>query len=208
MKKLLIVIGFIAVSITCVNAQLFMHLGSSDSSDVLGLIVGPKGFNDSLKPDLYIDDVKYDSKILDMIDPGKIGSINVMKGEAAIKEYNAPNGAIFITSKAATGKSGNPNEIRLRATGNFNSSDPAFVIDGLSDEEFNKMTVDAKDRAIGVERLGNMVIVIDGKVAAHDELSKISALDIESIKVLKGDEAMEKYNAPNATIIETKKKKE
>ena len=206
MKKLLFIVGFIAVSITCVKAQLSLRIGNpSDSSGVLGLVVGQKGFNDSIKPDIYIDGIKYNSKILDMIDPGKIGSINVMKGEAAIKEYNAPNGAILITSKAAAGKSGNPNEIRLRATGYSNSLEPAFVIDGLSDEDLEKIKADAKNRAFGNAENKNPIIVIDGKVESQEELSKLSPSDIESIKVLKGDEAMEKYNAPNgAVVVKTK----
>ncbi len=68
-------------------------IGGMDSSNVF------VGLKDSLNPDIYIDGIKYDHKIVDLIDPDKIQSINVLKGEAAIKEYNAPNGVILITSK-------------------------------------------------------------------------------------------------------------
>ncbi len=50
------------------------------------------------------------------------------------------------------------------------------------------------------------MIVIDGKVASKEELSKLSPEGIESIKVWKGEEAIKKYNAPNgAVIVKTKK---
>lgn len=170
MKKILIIIGFIAISISGIYAQnlVVRASGGMDSSNVFVAI------KDSLKPAIIIDGIKYDYKILEIIDQKKISTMTVLKEEAALKEYNAPNGAILITTKAASGKSEAPGEIRIRATDNFNSKDP--------------------------------VIVIDGKVLSQEELKKLSPSDIESIKVLKGDEAMEKYNAPNGVIVVKTKK--
>ncbi len=45
------------------------------------------------------------------------------------------------------------------------------------------------------------VIIIDGKVADKDTLSKLSPDDIDSIEVLKGEKAIEKYSAPNGVVI-------
>lgn len=54
--------------------------------------------NKDLKPDVYIDGKKYDSDIIDLLDPDKIASMNVVKGAKAIEQYNAPNGVVLITS--------------------------------------------------------------------------------------------------------------
>ena len=124
MKKFLIIISFFALSIS-IQAQnvVVRAIGSMDSTVFVGV-------KDSLKPDIVIDGVKYDYKILDVIDQSKIESITVLKGEAAVKAYNAPNGVILITSKAAVAKSGNPIGIQIRATGGNNEKSPTVVIDG------------------------------------------------------------------------------
>ena len=177
MKNFLIIIGFVVVSITCVKAQLFMHIGPSDSLTVVGYSIGQSGLNvvikDSLKPDIYIDGIKYDSKILDIINPGKIESMKSIKGEAAIKEYNAPNGAILITSKAAAEKSGNPGAIRIRATNGSKDKQPK--------------------------------VVINGKIATQEELSKISPDMVQSIEIMDGEAASKVYKGASAAVVVTTK---
>ena len=139
MKKILIIISFIAVSISGIHAQNNVVVRAIDSMDSSKVFFAIK---DSLKPDIYIDGVKYDAKILDMIDPEKIESINVIKGEAAIKEYNASNGAILITSKAASEKPETPVGIKIRASDNMTDKDPIVIVDGkvLSQEELKKIS--------------------------------------------------------------------
>jgi len=61
-----------------------------------GLFVKVK---DQAQPDVYIDGKKYDADIIDLLDPNKIKSINIVKDETAIEKYNAPNGVILIESK-------------------------------------------------------------------------------------------------------------
>lgn len=50
------------------------------------------------------------------------------------------------------------------------------------------------------------VVIIDGKIADRATLQKLSPDMIESIDVLKGEKAMEKYKSPNGVIIIKTKK--
>ena len=126
------------------------------------------------KPDIYIDGKKYDHDIFDLLDQSKIESVNVIKDEKALKEYNAPNGVIIIKTKKA-----------------------AQQIVTVDEKEVN-VTDSDKDP----------VIVIDGKISNRETLSKLAPDDIETIDVLKGQAAIEKYNAPNgAVIVKTKNTK-
>ena len=51
------------------------------------------------------------------------------------------------------------------------------------------------------------LIIIDGEVADSDDLIILNRKDVKSIKVMKGSEAKEKYNAPNGVVTITTKKK-
>lgn len=50
-------------------------------------------------PKILIDGEVSDQKILKKLSPDNIHSISVVKGEKAVKEYNAPNGAVIVTTK-------------------------------------------------------------------------------------------------------------
>lgn len=50
-------------------------------------------------PKILIDGEISNQNSLEKISPDDIHSINVVKGEKAIKEYNAPNGVILVTTK-------------------------------------------------------------------------------------------------------------
>ncbi|MEO1050392.1 MAG: hypothetical protein AAFX87_07190 [Bacteroidota bacterium] len=50
------------------------------------------------------------------------------------------------------------------------------------------------------------LIIIDGDVADKSDLSKLNPSKIKHIEVVKGEKAMEKYNALNGVIIITTKK--
>lgn len=52
------------------------------------------------------------------------------------------------------------------------------------------------------------VIVIDGKISTKAVLSDMSPNDIKSIKVVKGQEAIEQYSAANGAIVISTKKKD
>ncbi|MBV6643304.1 MAG: hypothetical protein KI791_21470 [Cyclobacteriaceae bacterium] len=51
------------------------------------------------------------------------------------------------------------------------------------------------------------LIIIDGEVADSDDLIILNRKDVKSVRVLKGQESKEKYNAPNGVVIITTKKK-
>jgi hypothetical protein len=55
-------------------------------------------------PMIILDGVVTTKDILDKLDPNDIESMNVVKGEKALKKYNAPNGVIIITSKKKKSK--------------------------------------------------------------------------------------------------------
>lgn len=154
MKNTLIVIGLLILSISQVLAQ-----GK--------LEVELKG---APKPDVYIDGKKYDHDIFELLDKAKIESINVLKGEEAMNEYNAPNGVILVETK--------------------------------------KEAQETEQTAIRI-RGGDPVVFIDGKESNKETLATLSPDEITSIDVVKGEKALDEYNAPNgAIIIKTKKKKE
>ncbi|MEM9549150.1 MAG: hypothetical protein AAGA77_24395 [Bacteroidota bacterium] len=122
-------------------------------------------------PDIYVDGKKFDFP-MELLDKDQIESINVIKGEKAIEEYNAKNGVVLITTKKK-----------------------------LVEKIETKIKITDDD----VKGKGPMVI-IDGNNSNQTLLKKLSPDDIESINVVKGEQALKKYNAPNGVIIITTKK--
>jgi len=129
---------------------------------------------DAPRPDIYIDGVKYSYDIFDLLDQSKIESVEVVKGEGAVRDYDAPNGVILIKTKKAA-----------------------------------KQPVTITERGIEMAAGDNdPVLIIDGKVANRDKLAKLSPEDIETIEVVKGQKAIDEYQAPNGVvIIKTRKAK-
>lgn len=83
---------------------------------------------DSTKPDMYIDGEKYDYKIFELIDQSKIESVNVIKDEQALKEYNAPNGVVIIKTKKASQHLITVDEKSIKISDN--GIKPVVIIDG------------------------------------------------------------------------------
>ncbi|MBX2815657.1 MAG: hypothetical protein KTR24_06660 [Saprospiraceae bacterium] len=136
--------------------------------------------NNGVKPDLYIDGKAYDADVFDLLDFDKISSVDVLKDEMAMQKYNAPRDVIVITSKKA-------------------------YASGLVDPDALKEG-SIKIQGNAAESLEPMII-IDGVVVPRDSIDHLSPDQIESIKVVKGEEATKKYNAPNGVIkVKTKKK--
>ena len=54
---------------------------------------------------------------------------------------------------------------------------------------------------------GEPLIIVDGKVSSREAIRELDPDQIESIEVVKGEQAIEKYNAPNGVILIKIKKK-
>jgi len=78
------------------NGVVLIETKKNDESKIL--ITGQKSIKNG-DPKIFIDGELSDQKILEKISPDDIYSIDVVKGEKAIKDYNAPNGVILITTK-------------------------------------------------------------------------------------------------------------
>jgi len=130
---------------------------------------------DKSNADVYIDGKKYDSEILELLDPDKIESMEVIKNEQALKEYSAPNGVILITTKKKSEADAQSNNSTIKIRGTGDSQETPLVI-------------------------------IDGEVVNKEAIAKMSPDDIDNIQVIKGENAMKKYNSKSGVIIVTSKK--
>ncbi len=137
--------------------------------------------NEGQEPDVYVDGRKYDSYIVGLIDPKLIESVEVLKDEKSLQKYNAPHGVIIVTTK-------DPKPV-------LKSKEKSVVKDAKAQLK-SKTKEDVYP-----------LIVIDGVESSRDRLEEIIPDDIESINVLKGEKAMQKYEAPNGVIEITLKKK-
>lgn len=163
MKKIIITTFVLLLSATIIRAQdkkekeIKIHLESSED----------------VKPVVYVDGKLFEFPI-ELLDADQIESVNVLKGEKAMKEYNAQHGVVLITTKLSDDKI-----VKL---------DLMAEVDGASDK--------------------NPMVIIDGKQSNREVFVKLSPEDIESVNVVKGEEAMKKYNATNGVIVvQTKKEK-
>jgi hypothetical protein len=134
--------------------------------------------NDGETAELYIDGIKCDLSIMDLLDPQKIVSVEVIKNELAEKNYNTSEDVILITS--------------------INNKDYKAVI--------NTEDYDVDIKVKGGKKGKEPVIIIDAIVVKKSRLNKLDPNEIETINVIKGDEAIKKYNAPNGVIVVTTKK--
>ena len=129
MKKLILIASTVLLSISITQAQGSIGDKQNDQKqDKLQIKL-----QDGAKPDIYVDGKKFDFS-LDILDKDRIESMFVYKGEKALEEYNAPNGAIIIKTKkkGEAGKSIADTEKKIK----FNGKTPLILIDGkVSDKE-------------------------------------------------------------------------
>ncbi len=135
------------------------------------------------KPELYIDGKKYDVHIMDLIDPDKIESISVFKGQRALELYQCES-VIVVKTKP--------------------KSDWEGPADSLG--KSNNESVRIRSTANGPDQ-GRPVIVIDGKTEDEEALQKLNPDDIKSIEVKKDEKTLNKYNSTTGVILVTTKKK-
>lgn len=162
MKKILLTCFLIGI--TVISQAQVVKVESKNDEKKEGLIVKVK---DGKQPDVYIDGKKYDSEILELIDQDKIESISVIKGEQAIKEYNAPNGVILIKTKKEKSK------ITIRGDEKTVAGNPKFIIDGvesdqetlkkISPDEIHSINVVKDEKALKEYNAPNGAIIITTK---------------------------------------------
>lgn len=171
MKHIFLTVCIIFLSISVSQAQETKNNKEKNQyQESLHIIV-----KDNVKPDIYINGKKIDFEIFKLLDAAKIESMDVIKNEKALKEYNAPNGVILIKTKKETDSS-----MTIRGSNSINT----------------------------YKTSGSPKIIIDGKESSKENLEKLSPDDIDNIKIIKGKEAMEKYNSePGVIIVKSNKEK-
>lgn len=174
MKKLLLIFCVMLQTASVIQAQEKNEkLSQENKQENVQIRVKGIGALNNPGPDIYVDGKKFDFDF-DLLNPEKIESIEVIKGEKAIKEFNASNGVLLVKTKKPI--KSNPTKITVRGTKSLISDGgPMIIIDGI----------EASDK---------------------DILNRISPDEIESIEIIKDEQAFGKYYAPNGAIIITTKK--
>lgn len=187
MKRLGLTIGIMALIITTGFAQETSMKVKSKKEKEKSERIEIKVKEGEANPVIIIDSKEYDFEILNIIDKNKIESVTVLKGEDALKKYDAKNGVILIKTKQ---KDDNKVEVMIGSNKENSSTD-----------NNKRVKIDVP------EGTDAPIIIIDGVIKDRDVLDNISPDDIESIKVLKDDDAKKKYNTEaGVIIIKTKKK--
>ena len=122
MKKITLIICSIVLSICTVQGQ---EKEKESKEEKLHIKL-----KEDASPDIYVDGKKFDFN-MELLDKNMIESVKVLKGDKAIKEYNAPNGVVLVTTKNA--KELELTKVRIRG---YKSDDPLIIVDGkVSDKE-------------------------------------------------------------------------
>ncbi|WP_299122447.1 hypothetical protein [uncultured Winogradskyella sp.] len=169
MKKLILTACALLFSMSLIQAQEFKlelkDSGKKEKKQKLHVKV-----KDGAEPDIYVDGKKFDFS-LDLIDTDMIASVAVVKGDKAIKEYNAPNGVILVTTK----EKGDSAIFRIKTNDDSSSNEktPIVIVDGkrsgseilktLSPDDIEKIEVFKDEEAIKKYNAPNGVIVITTK---------------------------------------------
>ena len=156
MKNIRIITCLFCISTSCLFAQETLQVELKDAP----------------KPDIYIDGKKYDYAIFELLDQSKIESVNVIKDEQAMKEFNAQNGVIVITTKksAQHPPTIDKDEIKIK---NGAGKDPVIIIDGevssrqvlskMSPDDIKSIDILKGETAMALYNAPNGVIIIKTK---------------------------------------------
>lgn len=138
MKNLILTACTVFLSITLIQAQESKETIEKNSKQEKLHIK----LKDGAKPDIYVDGKKFDFP-MDLLDPNRIESINVLKGDKAVKEYNAKNGVVLITTKKEKVDI-DKSQVRVIGNGAKDEKAPVIIINGeKSDQELlNKLSPD------------------------------------------------------------------
>jgi ribosomal protein S8 len=162
MKKLILTACAVLFSISLMQSQEF-KIEKNDNKKKEKLQVKAK---EGAEPDIYVDGKKFDFS-MDLIDNDMIASVAVLKGDRAIKEYNAPNGVILVT----TNKKHELDKSSKKT--NFKGKTPVIIIDGkvanketldkLSTDDIEKIEVFKDEKAMKKYNTPNGAIIITTK---------------------------------------------
>ena len=123
------------------------------------------------------------------LSPEDIVSMNVLKGEDAVKEYGekGKNGVIEITSKKKTEEEGSATFF----------APPVMVKDDNNNKNSNIEIRDTKKEtrvdSVLYIRADSILYIIDEKISTKENVKNIKPNNIESVNVLKGKDAVDKY---------------
>lgn len=146
---------------------------------------------------VYIDGKKYDSDIFNLLDLDKIDSISVIKGEEAIKKYNAANVVVITTKKDFVIKC---MEFTINEEEKPNENKPK---DSKSIENITLNSLNFKD----LSGPNVPVFVLDGKIVDGERINELAPIDISNIKILKDEKTKKKYNTEVGVIFVITKEK-
>ena len=150
---------------------------------------------DTENANVYVDGKKFDFSV-ELIDKEAIAFVTILKEPKTIKEYNLTHDTSYDISK----------KLVLIATIKNKASDfsEVGIIGYESNEKTSKHVIKIKGHV--TKKDVKPLILIDGKKANKEELSLLEVHKIESVSILKGEKAIEKYNAPNGVVLVTTKK--
>lgn len=163
MKKVLFITIIMLLSSTIITAQEEKKEGKENIYVKL---------KEGAKPTIYIDGKVFDFP-MELIDQNKIASVSVVKGEQAIKKYNAPNGVILIKTKNLETTAISNLKIEKNNTTVTDKNAPMVIVDGkvadrktldtISPNTIKKMEVLKGEKAIEKYNSPNGVIIITTK---------------------------------------------
>ncbi|MCR9253224.1 MAG: hypothetical protein NXI20_22620 [bacterium] len=85
------------------------------------------------------------------------------------------------------------------AINKYNAPNGVILITTKKNAEQQPVKIE-KDKVVVADGKGP-IIYINGKLSSKEDLQKLSPKKIETINVIKGETAIEKYNAPNGVIV-------
>ncbi|KGK28836.1 hypothetical protein [Cellulophaga sp. E6(2014)] len=162
MRKLILTACVLLCSISFVTAQ-EIKIEKKDDQPKEKLHVKVK---EGAEPAIYVDGKKFEFS-MDLINNEMIASVAVVKGDKALKEYNAPNGVILVT----THKNKEANQSKEGI--NFKNEEPVILINGkvatkemldkLSPDDIEKIEIFKDEKAIEKYGAPNGAIIVTTK---------------------------------------------
>ena len=166
MKNLILTAYAVLLSISLIQAQ--------EHTEENGEIAKQEKINiklkDGAKPDIYVDGKKFDFP-MDLLDVDRIESVNVIKGDKALKEYNSKNGVVLVKTKKITTEKA-MSKIKFKGNGT-NEKTPMIIIDGkksdkemlekISPNDIESIEVFKDEQALEKYNAPNGVIIVTTK---------------------------------------------